>query len=540
MKLPVGVSNFQKLIQGKYDFADKSNFIKEIMDNGAEVILITRPRRFGKTLNMSMLYHFLQSNHHQDSDPNLFDNLEISKDVEFCKEHQNKYPVIFVSFKDIKKSNFDDAYKAIAKLIKKLYARHEYLLEGDVLPEHEKRTFMALLNQEATKEDVESAIEQLSLYMTKKFKKPPILLIDEYDTPIQAAYVNNYYDKMIESMRSILGQALKDNDEITKAIVTGITRVAQESLFSGLNNFEVYTLLDQEYGQYFGFTELEVVKLIDQTGHNVSLSAIKEWYNGYQVGKYTLYNPWSIIKCLKNHGNLEPYWLYTASNELISTLLGKADYTVKHKFEELLQGKVIDQTLMVNLVFADLGNREEALWSLLLSAGYLKVLSSELVGNKLIAKLAIPNQEVSWGYTDIVEDWFSKAMSLESYQKIIKGLTEGDIGQFKEYIAKYIMDSGSYFDFNSNTTEQTFHVFILGLVVGLRNDYIVQSNAESGVGRCDVVLIPKDHRKQAILLEFKTSKTVKLLLDKAKEGLAQIKDKHYIEILNSREIRNEV
>ena len=248
-----------------------------------------------------------------------------------------------------------------------------YLLEGTLLYEHEKVLFHKILNTEAKEEQLENSLKKLSEYLKRCFDNPPIVLIDEYDIPIQAAHTNNYYDKMIEFMRSLLGQVLKDNDNadtvnIKKAIVTGITRVAQESIFSGLNHFEVYTLLRQDYGQYFGFTETEVVRLIDQTGHNVSLSAIKEWYNGYQVGKYTLYNPWSIIKCLKNHGNLEPYWLYTASNELISTLLGKAEYTVKRKFEELLQGKAINQALMVNLVFADLEKREEALWSLLLSA----------------------------------------------------------------------------------------------------------------------------------------------------------------------------
>ena len=541
MKLPVGVNNFKELIEEKFDFVDKSNFIKEIMDDSAKIILITRPRRFGKSLNMSMLYFFLTQR--QANKPNLFENLEISKDVEFCREHQNKHPVILISFKDIKEISYKKVIAKVGILIGALYGQHMYLLEGTLLHEHEKDLFRKILKTEATEEQLENSLKALSEYLNGYFSRPPIVLIDEYDTPIQEAYVRGYYAELIPFMRSLLGQVLKDNDNadnvnIKKAIITGITRVAQESIFSGLNHFEVYTLLRQNYGQYFGFTEPEVIKLIDQTGVNISLQAIKEWYNGYQVGKYTLYNPWSIIKCLKDDGKLEPYWLYTSSNELISTLLMKSDYTVKQRFEELLQGKVIDQALMVNLVFADLEDREEALWNLLLSAGYLKVLSSELVENRLIAKLAIPNKEVSLEYKNIIEGWFNKAGGLKKYDKFVKSVVEGDIKGLKEYIAEYIMNSGSYFDFNRNASEQTFHLFMLGLISGLMKYYIIQSNAESGFGRCDIVLIPKDHSKQAILFEFKASKTVKLLLDKAKEALAQIKDKNYTEILRQHEIKS--
>eukprot|EP00919_Chromeraceae_sp_WS-2016_P000528 GHVR01001332.1.p1 GENE.GHVR01001332.1~~GHVR01001332.1.p1 ORF type:complete len:559 (-),score=92.78 GHVR01001332.1:402-2078(-) len=536
MKLPIGISDFKEIIVGQYQFTDKSLLLKEVINDSAKVILITRPRRFGKTLNLSMLYYFFQQNNIEEE--NLFKNLLISEDQEFCKKHQNQYPVIFLSFKDVKKSSYTAAYEDFVRLIRDLYSQHRYLLEDEVLYEDEKVVFMTLLNQQAAQRDIESAIKQLTVYITRKFNKAPIILIDEYDTPIQEAYLRDYYQEMMDLMRSVLGQALKDNSCLGRAVITGITRVSQESLFSGLNNLEVYSLLREEYGQYFGFTEEEVIKLIKDTKQKVLLSAIKEWYNGYQVGKHVLYNPWSIINCLKNSGKLQPYWLNTSSNALIIQLLSQAKPIIKQQFEALLQGEIIEQPLSENLIFQDIETEIEALWSLLLYAGYLKVLSSQLKGSRLIAKIAIPNKEVGFIYDKIVEQWFSRAISIESYDNFIQSIAEGNMDKFKMYITSYIMQSGSYFDFNSNTSEQIFHVFILGLVVGLRDRYNIHSNKESGLGRFDVICVPKDKEERAILLEFKVSDTAELLIEKAKEALLQIKEKQYIELLKQQEIKS--
>jgi len=527
MRLPVGIDDFKKLIEGGYLFADKSLFIKDVMDDGAEVILITRPRRFGKTLNLSMLDYFLRQNH--GGDENLFENLNISTDVEFCAKHQRQYPVIFVTFKDIKQDSYKESYADIVTLMSELYEKHSYLLEGNVLSESEKRIFRSVQDQEASLSNIRAALKKLSQYIKKKFKKSPIILIDEYDTPRQEAYVSNYYQKMIGLMRSILGQALKGNSAMSKCILTGITRISQESLFSGLNNISVYTLLKEKYGQYFGFKEEEVLKLIRESKKEISISSVTEWYNGYQVGKYVLYNPWSIIKCLDSNGQLDFYWINTSSNALIGKLLDEAKFTVKQQFEELLQGNTIEQPISENLVFGDLGIREDSLWSLLLYAGYLKVLSIELRGYDYLAKMAIPNKEVGFVYYQIVTGWFGAAISLDFYHRFVQSLANGQIDKFKEYLEAYIMQTGSHFDFNSNTPEQVYHVFILGLVVGLRDQYIIQSNKESGLGRFDVTFIPKDNKKSGILLEFKTSASVDLLLDKAREALDQIKDKQYLE-----------
>lgn len=528
MKFPIGIDDFKKLIEGNYLFADKSLLIKDIIEDGSDVILITRPRRFGKTLNLSMLYYFLGQNH--SGHENLFEGLNISKDKAFCKEHQQQYPVIFISFKDIKEATYEQSYNAITELIRRLYKEHQYLLEGNLLTEDEKSIYKNLLEEKATETKVKGALWQLSEYMTKKYKKAPIILIDEYDTPIQEAYLRGYYQEMIDLMRSIFGQALKGNKFLGKAILTGITRIAQESLFSGLNNFEVYSLLREDYGQYFGFTEEEMSKLLTESKQQeIPIASIKEWYNGYQIGKYVLYNPWSIINCLKNHGEMKPYWLHTASNALISELLSHAKPFVKQQLEELLQGRTIEQPIFENLVFLDIKRREEALWSLLLYAGYLKVLSSKLEGYELMAKLVIPNKEVGFVYDQIIAGWFHDAIGRNSYLSFVQSLSKGEVDTFKQYISDYLMQTSSYFEFNSKTEEQTFRVFILGLVVGLRDDYVIQSNQESGLGRFDVMFIPKHKGKNGIVLEFKKCENIELILDKAKEALEQIKNKRYIE-----------
>ncbi|KKB96168.1 putative AAA-ATPase [Candidatus Arcanobacter lacustris] len=537
MKLPIGISDFKELIEGKYQFADKSLFVKDIIDDGAKVILITRPRRFGKTLNLSMLSYFLDCN--KDKQINLFDNLAISEIREFCGKHQNKYPVIFVSLKDIKQPNYQETYGDIVELFSQLYEKHRYLLEGESLSINEKNTFVTILNKTANLSEIKSALKQLTKYLSLYFSKTVVLLIDEYDTPIQEAYLRGYYQEMVDLMRSILGQALKDNSYLTKAVITGITRISQESLFSGLNNIEVYSLLREDYGQYFGFTEDEVIKLIKEANNpDIQVDAIREWYNGYQIGKHILYNPWSIINCLKNHGKLQPYWLNTSSNDLITKLLSNAKPNVKQQFEELLQGKIIEQALAENLILPEIETNTDSLWSLLLYAGYLKVLSHTLSGNRFVAKIAIPNKEVGFVYDKIVERWFSSAISLESYDNFVGALSKGDIDKFQMYLSNYIMQTGSYFDFNNNTHEQIFHIFVLGLVVGMREEYIINSNQEAGKGRFDVVLIPKDKNKDGILLEFKIARNDAELLDRANEALSQIKDKQYFQVFKQHQVKD--
>ena len=533
MKLPIGISNFKELIDGVYQFIDKTLFIKEVIEDSAKVIVITRPRRFGKTINMSMLQHFLQY-----EKENLFKNLAISRNEEFCKHHQNKYPVIFVSFKSIKHSSFIGAYSLIKELLRKLYEEHVYLLEGAILSEPEKLIFEKIRNKTTDDSaDLGFAIANLTLYVHKKYNQLPILLIDEYDTPIHSSYAEGYYEDMIGFMRIILGEALKDNDYLGKAVITGITRVAKESLFSGVNNLAVYSLLSKEYAQYFGFTEEEVKYLLPK---DVSLEPIKDWYNGYQIGECRVYNPWSIISYLKYNEVLSPYWVNTSDNALVYKLIENAKPSVKLRFEKLIQGEAAKQILSDNLTFGYLDNDENAIWTLLVHTGYLNVIASELdQRGRLHAIISIPNKEVMSIYDLLVEQWFMlKNQASNYYEELLASLEQGEVIVFKEHIIAYINESGSYFDFGNNAPERVFHVFMLGLLVGLREKYDISSNKEAGLGRYDIIFVPKNKKQNGILLEFKIAKTAKELLNKASEALTQIKNRQYVQVFKQQEIKS--
>lgn len=538
IRFPVGVSDFKKLATGDYRFADKTLFIKEVMEDGPDIILITRPRRFGKTLSMSMLSYFLKAGHLEDR--GIFNGLAISKHEAFCQQHQQKYPVIFISFKDVKHSKFDRAYADILSLVQSMYSQHYYLLNDGILRPSEKDSFEALLAAKATPEQIENSIRQLSEYLMRRWGKQAIILIDEYDTPIQEAYLHKYYDQMVEVVRGMLGKALKDNSALYKAVLTGITRVSQASLFSGLNRLKIYSLLSEKYGQYFGFTETEVIALSQGIKLRSDLNEIKSWYNGYNIGGHTIYNPWSIIMCLDEKGECKPYWLNTSQNGLLRDLFDKADaVAIRGHFEQLLQGKAITKPLMENLIFPELDRDESAIWSVLLYAGYLNVLSKEQRGHRLMAEVAVPNREVSSVYDWMVDSWFMYKATLDTYDELINSLAAANMPTFKRLLGAYLLESGSYFDFNRKTSEQVFQAFMLGLVVGLKNDYVIESNTEAGLGRLDVVFIPKLERRdvagdkrRGILLEFKTCDELELMQARASEALQQIKDHQYAQKLN--------
>lgn len=524
-RLPIGISDYKELVTGDYIFADKSMFIKEIVEDGSKVILITRPRRFGKTLNLSMLSYFFNL----EAKENLFQHSLIAADKEFCQNHQGKYPIIFISFKDIKASNFDEAYREIKSLISSLYMKHIDLLKDDLMNEHDKKVFNKILGKTSDQDEITESILKLSKHLNKKYGQNPIILMDEYDTPIQSAYFKGFYADMIELMRSIFGKALKDNTYFHKAVITGITRVAQEGMFSGLNNLKVYTSLSSKYGKYFGFTEEEVKVLINKTGNHVELESFRNWYNGYKMGgEYTVYNPWSTIYCLDEGGELGPYWLNTANQDLIRSLISNADQDVQEGFIKLLQRESIEVGLVEGLVFPEIHTNKEALWILLVYAGYLNVDSQKRVDADLLATVSIPNQEVACIYNSVIKKWFSKGGNASHYAAFIKSLISGELEKFKEFLSEYLKESTSFFDFNSKTPEQLFHVFILGLVAGLKQDYVIESNRESGKGRADIMMIPRDKSERGILIEFKVASEALKLKEKSLEALNQIKEKEYI------------
>ena len=350
MKLPIGYSDFKKIIDEKYNFVDKTLFIKEIIDEPAAVILITRPRRFGKTLNLSMLQYFFAKDVNSIPTKGLFDGLKISRESVY-EEYQGQYPVISLSFKDVKEDNFESAYDKIYEIIVRLYNRFSYLQKSDSLSEENKFLYTRILRREANQAQLENSLDTLTECLFLHHRQQPIVLIDEYDTPIHAGYLNGFYDKIIKFFRSFFSAGLKDNTLLYKAVLTGILRVSRESLFSGVNHLDVFSVLSPRYSSYFGFTETEVTDLLIQAKMEDKLPQVKDWYNGYHIGEKTLYNPWSIINFIQKGGVFDLYWVNTSDNELIKTLLAGSSFSFKDAFEGLLLGNSLEKLIDENIVF---------------------------------------------------------------------------------------------------------------------------------------------------------------------------------------------
>lgn len=420
-QVPIGLSNFRALIDYRdvdgqpYLFVDKSLLIKDILD-GAPTILITRPRRFGKTLNLSMLHHFFAAEVSGQSTAHLFQNLKISGYPNYM-EYQGKTPVIFLSFKDVKTKSFKDAYENIKILLRRAYQEHEQKVQSSQnLTKSDLDDFQRILNREALDAEIKNSLKNLTFYLHKAYGAKPIILIDEYDTPIQTAYLENYYDEMIDFMRGFLSTALKDNDYLDRVVLTGILRVSKESLFSGLNNIKVYTILDSEYKEYFGFTELETQQLLEKTTLNSTMQEVACWYNGYQIEDTVLYNPWSILNYIHDRA-FKPYWVNTGDNHLIKRLLVQSDIYFKTELESLLQGSTIQKLIDINVVFErHLEQNIATAWTVLLMAGYLKVMNTQLTILGPICQLKIPNLEVMGLYQGLISKWLSGAEDSVSFK----------------------------------------------------------------------------------------------------------------------------
>lgn len=536
MQLPIGYDDFGNIIEKGLNYVDKSLFIKEILDDiNTEAIVITRPRRFGKTFNLSMLHYFLASEVRGKSTKNLFNQLEIFKCGNEYQQHQGKYPVVSITFKDIKQSGFKASLEKFNELIVRTYDQHHYLETSNKLTETQKRLYRTILRGEANQSQLENSLQLLTECLNTHYDIKPWLLIDEYDTPIQFAYVKGYYSEMIEFMRGTLGAALKNNPSLNKAVITGILRVAKESLFSGINNLEVYSLLRSEYSEHFGFTEYEVDKILTKSNLTDKAEEIRDWYNGYQIGQTVIYNPWSIANCVKQNGNTSPYWINTSDNQLIKDLLKKSPLKFKQDFEALISGSAIEKLIDEQMTFQYLNNNSEATWSLLLMAGYLKPAASRETDQGVFVKLAIPNREVRNLYRQIIEQWLSNGYGIQWYNEFIESLLEGKIDEFKDHLAKVLLQIVSYHDL-SKEPEAFYHGLLLGFMVSLNQTHEIKSNRESGLGRFDILIIPKDINKSGIVIELKIKSEKETLEDCAKKALEQIEQKKYPEELKQRGI----
>ncbi|MBF8984596.1 AAA family ATPase [Lutibacter sp. B2] len=535
-RIPIGISDFKEIINENYYYVDKSLFIKEIIEDGSKVVLIPRPRRFGKTLNMSMLKYFYEKK--DENNNSLFKDLKINEDKEIM-DMQGKYPVIYITFKDIKYSKWEDCTEGLKLLIRDEFMKHKYLLEGDTLEENEKIGFRNILSGEAKNVEFLSGLKSLSKYLYRVHKQKVVILIDEYDVPIQSGYLSDYYDEIIEFMRIFLSSGLKDNEYLEKGVLTGILRIARESIFSGLNNLKVSTILSNHYSQSFGFLEDEVEELLKYYGIEFEMNEIKSWYNGYIFGQNVIYNPWSILNYLDNHvEGCKPYWVNTSSNDLVKMVLTKSGEYVKKELEDLIKGKSIRKRINEDIVMRDIDKGAENVWSFLLFSGYLKVLKKEYEQGELFCSLIIPNTEVLYLYRQIIMSWFKESINNDKFNLMLRSLTTGDIETFEEILSEYLMKSASYFDIDES--EQFYHAFVLGILVALSEAYEVKSNRESGYGRYDIMMIPKDKEKLGIVIEFKkVSKRRKETLETAVEkALKQIKEKNYKQELLDRGVKN--
>ncbi|MEI6143359.1 MAG: AAA family ATPase [Mariniphaga sp.] len=500
-ELDIGNSDFKSTIENDNYYVDKSLLIKEVIKAQKQVILLPRPRRFGKTLNLSMLRYFFDNSRPENE--GLFKNLKIWQAEKEIKEKQGKYPVIYLSFKDAKDNNWENCLELIIDEIADLFTTHIYLIESNILAEHEKNEFLEILNKEAKETTYQRSLKKLSQYLQRYYNQNVVILIDEYDTPIQASF-KKFYDKAILFMRNLMSGAFKDNNCLYKGVITGILRVSRESIFTGLNNVSVYSVLDDEFSDKFGFTEPETKQILSDFNVPTDYHQIKKWYDGYRFGNTTdIYNPWSILNyALSYKGGFKTFWANTSSDELLRERLQERDANfTREQLLKLINNETIEKNIEENFVFPDLPKKKELLWSLLTFSGYLTTIRK--TGRKSF-ELAIPNYEIKTVFQDIIIDWLDNEVKIKQILLIetTNYLINNEIEKFEKGFKKIIGDTFSYFD-TKGEPENIYQSYVLGLLAIIGDDYIIKSNRESGEGRYDIMLIPHDKSKFGIVIEIK-------------------------------------
>lgn len=532
----IGESDFKGLrIKDNY-YIDKTLYIKHIIDNQSRVILVTRPRRFGKTLNMSTLRYFFDCEKKDTS--KLFEGLKIMEQGEKYTSKLGTYPCIYITLKDVRGSNLEEMMLLFQTELNELFIDHANLLKSEKIFDVEKEMFNTILNLKGNKIQLQGAIKLLSRMLYREYEKPVMLFLDEYDVPLQNAYVQGFYDEAIEFFRTFYGTTFKDNQYIEKTVLTGVSRVAKESIFSGANNFRVYTVLDNEFAEDFGITENEMDKIIQDFNIQDDKEEIKKWYDGYKIGDTEgIYNPWSILNYLTDR-KLMPYWVNTSSNDLIKLIL-KNSSTIKEKIEALLRGEEIIAPVNFETIIVGIEQNEDNIWGLLLGTGYLKI--TEVVNlAESVYKVKLPNYEIKNLFEGIIRDWFSNKVIGNDLHSILNDLVTLNLYEFERKFIVLVRQMFSFMDVGENTAENFYHAFVLGMLVGLKDTYYVNSNRESGFGRYDIMLEPKDKNGNSFVIEFKvlddlSENTIEQTIENAKK---QIIDKKYEDNLIERGFKN--
>ncbi len=532
----IGESDFKGLLIRDNYYIDKTMYIKDVIDNQSRVILITRPRRFGKTLNMSMLRYYFDCK--QKDSKELFKGLKIMTQDEKYTSKLGVYPVIYMTLKDVVANDYETMLLTLKRILVEVFIEHAELLNSEKLLEIEKEMFSTVLNAKANEIDMRNAIKLLTQLLYKEYERPVILLLDEYDVPLQHAYIKDYYKEAVEFYKTFYGMTFKDNPYLEKTVLTGVSRVAKESIFSGANNFKVFTVLDNEFADDFGITEEEMNKVIEDFKVEDDKEEIKKWYDGYKIGNVEgIYNPWSILNYLTDK-QLKPYWVNTSSNDLIKLILKKSS-TVKDKIERLLRGETIEVKIDLETVILGIENNEDNIWGLMLGTGYLKVVEVVDLPSK-IYKVAFPNYEIKHLFEEIIDNWFRNKVIGNDLQSILKDLVTLNLKEYEKKFEKLVVEMFSYMDVGENTAENFYHAFVLGMLVGLKDTYYVNSNRESGMGRYDIMLEPKDKNGNSFIMEFKVledkeEKTIEETIENAKK---QIEEKQYEQNLQERGFKN--
>ena len=534
LKLPVGIDGFEKIRRNGFYYIDKTKLIEQLFLNWGEVNLFTRPRRFGKTLNMSMLKSFFEIG----TDTSLFDGLYVSENRELCEQHQGQYPVIFLSLKDVEGLSFSEAKRKCIQLIKREAERFYDLKNSERLLDIDKKNYCRLLDMTVQEEDsdiVSSSMKMLSALLYKHYGKKTVILIDEYDVPLDKAFQHGYYKEMVHFIRGLLGEALKTNDSLAFAVLTGCLRVSKESIFTGLNNFKILSITDTRFDEQFGFTDTEVRTLLSDYQMEDRFAEVKEWYDGYRFGNADVYCPWDVINFVDRakddkEAKPEAYWINTSGNDLVKRFIDKANKTTKNEIERLVNGEAIEKELRLDLTYEEVDQSIENLWSVLFTTGYLTQSGRNEDG---AYRLIIPNREVREVFRLQINEWFKKSIfsNTERLTTFWKAFEEGDTEGVEQYLNRVLSNSISVFDTKARKEEKesSYHNLLVGILTG-NADWLVKSNVEAGEGFADII-VETDDPDAGIVVELKYTKNFDDMKMTCQKAIDQIRDRRYQEYL---------